>query len=244
MPSNPTLWRFLDFTKLVDLLDKRALFFCRSDRFEDPYEGSYPAKFLLRQGEVARRYEEKHNYTPPHCVPEFRKKLREYVAINCWHMNEHESAAMWSLYLKSDEGVAIRTTRKRLEIALKGAHESLDADDIWLVGTVPVRYVDFQEDDPNLGDIGAFSLKRKSFEHERELRAVLWRSKNRSIEGLEPLPSCGLLVPVDLSALVESIYVSPTAPSWFNDLVRSVINKYGLTCDVVQSSIYGNDALY
>ena len=25
------------------------------------------------------------------------------VAVNCWHLNEHESAAMWKVYLKSNE---------------------------------------------------------------------------------------------------------------------------------------------
>ena len=35
------IWRYIDFTKFVSLLDKQALFFARADRLSDPFEGSY-----------------------------------------------------------------------------------------------------------------------------------------------------------------------------------------------------------
>ncbi len=34
-----TIWRYMDFTKFVDLLEEQALVFPRTDLFEDPYEG-------------------------------------------------------------------------------------------------------------------------------------------------------------------------------------------------------------
>jgi len=45
--------------------------------------------------------------------------MRRYVFVNPWHKNEFESAAMWKLYLKSEEGVAIRTTVERLKHAFE-----------------------------------------------------------------------------------------------------------------------------
>ena len=39
--ENTKIWRYLDFTKFVSLLDKSALFFTRADRLNDPFEGSY-----------------------------------------------------------------------------------------------------------------------------------------------------------------------------------------------------------
>lgn len=35
-----TIWRYMDFTKFVSLLDKGSLFLCRADNLEDPFEGS------------------------------------------------------------------------------------------------------------------------------------------------------------------------------------------------------------
>ncbi len=43
-PANEEVkvWRYIDFTKLVSLIDTRRLYFTRADRFEDPFEGSWP----------------------------------------------------------------------------------------------------------------------------------------------------------------------------------------------------------
>ncbi len=44
-PSDDTkIWRYMDFTKFVNLLDTKSLFFVRSDKFDDPFEGLYPEK--------------------------------------------------------------------------------------------------------------------------------------------------------------------------------------------------------
>ena len=36
------VWRYMDFTKMISLIDTRRLFFTRADLFSDPFEGSYP----------------------------------------------------------------------------------------------------------------------------------------------------------------------------------------------------------
>ena len=39
-PDGAVLWRYMDFTKFVSLLERKALFFCRPDRLGDLFEGS------------------------------------------------------------------------------------------------------------------------------------------------------------------------------------------------------------
>jgi len=44
-------------------------------------------------------------------IAELHKKLRKSFVVNCWHTNNKgESDAMWRLYLKTNEGVAIQST--------------------------------------------------------------------------------------------------------------------------------------
>ena len=48
-----TLWRYMDFTKLVSLLEHRAIFFARADKLGDPFEGAWSnvnLKFLENRG--------------------------------------------------------------------------------------------------------------------------------------------------------------------------------------------------
>ena len=42
-PSNENIkiWRYLDFTKFVSYLDRKALFFTRADKLDDRFEGKF-----------------------------------------------------------------------------------------------------------------------------------------------------------------------------------------------------------
>ena len=39
---NAIVWRYIDFPKLVSLLDKKALFFTKASKLFDPFEGTLP----------------------------------------------------------------------------------------------------------------------------------------------------------------------------------------------------------
>lgn len=73
--------------------------------------------------------------------------------------------------------------------------------------------------------------KRLAFQHEREVRGIIREAAVP--DDTEPLAFCsdnpcaGRQVRVDLSALIDSVTVSPLAPSWFADLARSIIGKLG-----------------
>ena len=47
----------------------------------------------------------------------------------------------------------------------------------------------------------------------------------------------GLYVPVDLSTLIEQVYIAPTAPSWIGELVASTIKRFGYALPVHQSEL-------
>lgn len=224
--ENVKIWRYMDFTKFVSLLDKRSLWFTRADKFKDPFEGSYPKKNVLRRELLPMEI-------PIEKIPKINLKFRQYVAINCWHINEHESAAMWSLYLKSNEGIAVQSTYKRLRDSFSSSQEEV------LIGKV--KYIDYETEwfkDDNYHD--PFLHKRKSYEHERELRAITikWPIPEEGGWDLEPsieIIKAGISVVVDLTGLIERIYVAPEAPAWFTELVQSVTNKYEYDIEVRQS---------
>ena len=217
-PKNPDvkIWRYMDFAKFVSLLDSSSLYFARTDKLgDDPFEGSWPRQNVRQRDYVP-------NGLPTEVREYFAKCQREmwetnqehpkFMAISCWHMNQHESAAMWKLYLKNcQEGIALQTTYRKLQESLTNSQERI------LLGLV--RYIDYETegfDDNYLLD--PFIHKRKNFEHENEVRAIVVKG-NASAEGVK--------IRVDLERLIERIYVSPSAPRWFAELTSSVANKYG-----------------
>jgi hypothetical protein len=229
------IWRYLDFTKLVSLLDSSELYFPRADQFDDKFEGSTPrplaigrdlwGKQMVSDGKLRPMYAESN------VLGEGQKRSRGEKGVNCWHMNDQESAAMWKLYLKSDEGIAIRSTYKRLFKCLNESKYNLN------IGTV--KYIDYEKEGfPLNNGLYPFLHKRKSFEHENELRAIIWFKEGNNSKLLTKVDlTYGIGISVDLAELIESIFVSPYAPRWFHDLVESVVKKYNVSTNIHYSKI-------
>jgi hypothetical protein len=227
-PSNPNIrvWRYMDFTQFVSVLERRGLFFTRGDLFEDKFEGTM-SRWL-------HDFLEAHSLDPQQHAMHLRM-TKGWSFVNCWHMNEVESAAMWKIYSTSKESVCVQSTYTRLREALDG--------DVY-IGVV--NYIDYKRDTmPPNNVFWPLTYKRKSFEHERELRAV-WSDiasigsagpAVASFSEYQPAPQAVVWKDVNLSALVENVFVSPTAKPWFLDLLRNVLNTYGVKAPVHQSDL-------
>jgi hypothetical protein len=150
--------------------------------------------------------------------------------VSCWHMNEHESAAMWRLYTQSHESICVQSTFTRLAAVLPSYGN---------VGVI--RYLDYETETVAEDNLFNFIMcKRRSFEHEREVRAVIWEQLGGPAGGDEIRSRCtpfGLPVPVDLVQLIEAILVSPTSPAWFVDVVKELLESQKLQLPVIQSSL-------
>ncbi len=229
-PDDETIiWRYVDFTKFISYLVRNALFFVRSDKLFDRYEGKYTEVDVKLWEKILKP---KIKMKQTEVYDEFRKS----VNLSSWHMNENESAAMWEICLQSNEGVTIQSTFKRLKDSFNPHKE----DEIHIG---KVKYVDYRKDSIPKGNIFNPSLyKRKAFEHERELRAVIMKfapqeeTIGKHILYVDP-KWFGIHVKTDLNILIDKIVVSPNVPDWFIDLVISIVKKYELNKKVEPSEL-------
>ena len=229
----------MDFTKYVSLLSTKSLYFARADCFDDSFEGAkgfrkHKAKWdssymnFFREAIRHPPYESNLNLTEEQIEEQAIKllesletggkqsKTRTY--ISCWHENEYESEAMWRLYSSFiNNAVAVRTTHNNLYLAL-GRNPSIS------IGRV--KYIDLNSGYAGINN--AYWRKRNSFEHEKEVRAVI---TDHNCKDFGKQMSC------DLSLLVQEVFVSPKAPNWFIDLVNDVNQKYDLMVKVSTSEM-------
>lgn len=231
-----TIWRYLDFTKLVSLIDSQRLFFPRVDTFDDAFEGSISAATRAAREKFWSGLEQEQRDARLRDMQRMTESSPSWMYASCWNLSEVESAALWGLYVQPASGVAIRSTYRRLiqSITSPGPDRTGAPCPLW-VGKV--SYIDYDSDPiPGGNTLYPFVHKRRSFEFESELRAMTWsRSPEAKIES-SPL---GLRVAVDLNELISAIHVSPTAPEWFASLVRSVVDQYGCVAPVHQSALSG-----
>ncbi len=117
-PGGLCLWRYMDLSKFVLLLDASALWFSHVPLLGDPHEGSRgPATIAARTAYVRSELEAariellQKGHDPSEVIDvdaampdlvaqdsRMAQTMRMMMYVNCWHANEDESVAMWRLY--------------------------------------------------------------------------------------------------------------------------------------------------
>jgi hypothetical protein len=223
------IWRYLDFAKFVDLLHTSSLYFARADTFNDSFEGSLPKQTVKRRDETEKELLKIYPNRMQYDWPRIGLQQKRHTAINCWCMCDFESQAMWELYLQSNNGIAIQSTFKKLKTSFD------DTSAVVNIGII--KYINYETDEIETGNgFFPFLHKRIAFEHEKELRAIIWDQalENQSIVDLK---AGGYNVPCNINTLIENIYVSPSSAQWFTNLVKNVISKYDFHFPVIPSSL-------
>jgi hypothetical protein len=239
-PQTTSLWRYMDLAKFLYLLRDKSLYFARLDQLGDSWEGAKGARrnkqiwddhYLRFFQDAIRNPPEgyKCEKTQAEIEAEASHLLKQLelggsielrtTYVSCWHENEVESEALWRLYCPPNSvGIAIRTTCGDLKLAFD---EDLSVE----IGRV--EYVDFRTEFAGVND--SIFRKRKSLQHEQEVRAVVRdRSENKSL---------GISRPVNLTALAKEVVISPFAPVWIESILGDLLQRYAVSLPVRVSDL-------
>lgn len=209
--ENSKIWRYIDFPKFVSLLHERKLFFVQACHLPDKFEGNWS-----KTNKVLDKY---------------LKELKQYTCVSCWQKNEEESALMWEVYPRSDNGIAIQSTYN----SLRQSFENEKKRDLY---PGVVHYTnDILKSKPE-NTFEPFFRKRIQFSDEHEIRVIYQEIDKGSQQGSTiDFANHGTYFRVDLSKLIQNIYISPKAEKWFPNLVQSIVDKYELDIKVKMSSL-------
>jgi len=241
--SKTKIWRYMDLARFTSLLTSRSLYFACPTELGDPYEGSVPRSYnqalsnglqamlddfvssrrtpLVAMGADIARLDDKLATLPQRIASLLREVISRF-GVSCWQESDYESDAMWKLYSASQNGVAIESTVEQLRSSI-GNTKDLVVD--------RVLYADFERDGIEKGHKHyRLFMKRKSFEHEKEVRAT----------SPLPKPGTGIAVACDLDTLVTRVHVSPLAEKYVKDVIDALCagSICPLNKPVHQSSLY------
>ena len=228
--DDAVLWRYMDFTKFVSLLEKSSLFFARADKLKDPFEGTFS-----RMNKILRPI--LYADVPENIIVElklFQREVRRFTLISCWHESPHESEAMWRLYSRETDGIAIKTDFSSFKKSLTDSQR---------ICVGKVNYVDYEDHFiPENNSLSSYLHKRQSFEHEREVRAIarITPIKDGKMDLSQDICDIGKYFQVDLSLLIQEVVVAPYAPDWLLELIKSVATRYDLMASVKKSPLADN----
>jgi hypothetical protein len=241
-PDDTVLWRYMDFAKFVDLLEKQSLWFTRTDQFEDPLEGTYTDAEI----EHLRSLDAKNaTLGLPMSDGYLRgpKYMRTTAYASCWRAGAEESLAMWDLYGKGSGIVAVKTTVGELTQAI--------AESPLRIFLGKVNYVDWNLAPWHNNALVMCFRKDSSYRHEAEVRAVIWdegimarnmsdallAARSRSgypRSGSDPFllrkedGQHGIEVPFPTARFIREVVIGPRERPWVAGLVESVLKRYRL----------------
>jgi len=232
---NATIWRYMPVKRLAQLLNDRAVYFCRADQFDDPYEGLFPDDFL----------------SGPDAEAEVRHMLcyRAQFYASCWHMSEVESATMWKLF--ANRGVVIRSSFSRLEHAFP-EHQAQSTNGLERIHVGLVQY-DTQFLHPRRNTIKFILHKLPHFGAESEVRAFFYRGHPQAqgyfcdprttpisdiIKPTKYVFDVGYPIRTEPSQLITQILVEPLAEDSLFEQVKEIVASSGQRIPVSRSSLH------
>jgi hypothetical protein len=224
VPDGTVIWRYFKFNRFVGVLKTHKLWFSRPFRFDDRWEGLFPPSYVRR----TRQYAEAHGIPFEEFDGDFHKRrLRHRCAhfVNCWHLSNHESDAMWRLYALPQTGIAIQSTVGDVKECLRPHHSG------------QVIYYDPSDEVVSREIFGPHDIlfKRDSFSWEQEYR--FWFDDDDLLDKIEAgvefreedLSSGQTMGISDMPRLIKKIVVAPDASDEFIEQVRTTCAEHRKT---------------
>jgi len=222
--------RYMPMPQFIGLLSQ-GMFIPKATLFNDELEG---ISRLWYEGNLSEKQE--------------IDWAKEWTYISCWYKSFEESMAMWSIYGKYSEAIAIHTSTKKL-IDLINQDSKLKS--------YPKRfnfisYMDHKDYPKPLYEtkidkrtnrikrhifanlLDEFYYKHRAFQHENEIRLCVVDKK--PLEPFKPNDEQGIYVKNAIQC-VDMITLAPNSPQWYVETVRDVIKKFGFNVPVCRSEL-------
>ncbi|MCX5632219.1 MAG: DUF2971 domain-containing protein [Phycisphaerae bacterium] len=226
--DSAVVWRYMSIDNFLFLVTNSKLYFCRPDKFKDPWEGVWPKPII--DGVRSQEFGEKYPGFKGDAIIGMSETFKRGIYLNCWYCRSHESAAMWDLYGKSGASIAIKSTIGKLK-------KGIIYKNNFFIGKVD--YIDYEKDTVDeLNFLLPYFIKRKSFEHEQEVRLLIIYIPEKDLKDVKNSQD-EILATIDFKTLIDNVYVSPSAPSWMKEVMQNILDKFGYGEIVVkQSNLY------
>lgn len=226
----PVLLKYVNLSKLIDLLISGSFYFTRLDHFEDKSEA-------ISQRQLAKSFEHNIKFTRSFINELSLESRQRLYFASCWFGAKRESVGMWNLYSDSNS-VALRFKIKDFNflwqnnfIKVKPSREKIDK--IYINKIEYKDYFDindalsFKDENKILG-----FHKDKSFEHEKEVRVLIKmfsqkRIGNSRIEIENNNVEYYKIKNTKIKTIPFEIIFHPKMSFWQKENIKKLIKKYG-----------------
>ncbi|MFX0550086.1 DUF2971 domain-containing protein [Hathewaya histolytica] len=193
------LYRYMKLSCFLELMEMHAMYLTNLNSWDDIWE-------LPARNSMSTKYKDK-------------------FYGQCWSL-EGISDALWKIYAKDKEGILIETSVKKLN----------ELEGLKLGKLSPVIYYEdlnaaLQHSNSLEGMDKIFYhglLKRKAFEHEKEVRLITLKTDHCMNSSIKE-DNSNLLLKIRPESFIENIYIDPRASNWFVDTIKTYCTRLNLS---------------
>ncbi|MCL2592033.1 MAG: DUF2971 domain-containing protein [Defluviitaleaceae bacterium] len=218
LDESKEIYKFMGFDRLVEMLKYNKMYLRNVIKWDDTWE--YPARYF------ARNEDELNN-------------LQVDIYGSCWCTTEYTDA-LWRIYSQDKKSACIKTTVKKLKDAIKHQkHDSYffldkvvyvsdEEEAMELVKSISLMRLFGQHtvvDGIDITKILLSTIKRKAFEHEKEVRLLVQNAS--PTDKLED----GIFIDIDYSELISEVILDPRVDERYISEKKSILaNDYNIKC--------------
>lgn len=234
------IFRYLGFEQFVYLVETKRLYLNHYSKWEDPNEGSSIWQeagrcMIERQALLDSKSNDIKKIKELEKIAADGVFAMRLVCGTSWTM-QRENDALWRIYSANEMGIQIQTTVGKLEGAIKNSFHPK----VILYGHYAIGKVKY-ETPPNFSGNQRYEnllIKYRAFDHEKEIRVLIFPSHNMEILKLVPNgPISAFYAPFSTS-LIDEITIDPRAPDWFVETVKLYCKTKNIS-KVYRSGLYG-----
>jgi len=223
------IWRYMDLAKFASMLQNEALYFPVVAELGDDLEAAPPR--VPSNASPLQQQEVFSHWSLTRCIS----------FASCWHLAEHESAAMWAIYAGRHQGIAVQSTLNGLVRAFPTAVIE-DTNKILKIGRVEYIDPNTETTPPLFSNMYATVLrKRLWYAYENEVRILCSPPDNWVEPALMNEPGrfkrSGVWVRCNLHELIQNVVIAPHAPPYFKPAVSEIFRRFGFDPESVKASM-------
>jgi hypothetical protein len=243
------IYRYLTFIQFVDILQRNKLYLKKVSSWDDPSEGDPYMSLVAEQAFIQtgmimndRKLEQ-----------EIRKNTFPFGTS--WSLLQ-ESDAMWRIYSQDKYGLQIRSSVRKLEIALARVEVPLEIEEFleikYCVGRVDynnptvrpqTKSRTIEEVLSDYADLAHFLKKRRPFIHEEEIRGLVkieqapYRLPGSEILKVKKILMEEIIFTALPQDFIEAVTIDPRADDWTTETITTYCESNGIS-EVSRSKLY------
>lgn len=210
------IWRYIEISKLQDLLESSTLYLRRADKFIDPLEGKLSRQQIHNTSRTDKAFMAAYRIRDDYAEANAGQEItRGCMFACCWHINKAENPRMWKEYTPMQDAVAVVSSLAGLRQSLAGQSAQI----------APISYVNADEPRILFTHTTICFYKDKSFQWERELRVLQPLGDDDGVYRDDP-KDFFRRVAIDLPSLLHRVVLKPGISISAANQVRHLVTQF------------------